>query len=1099
MFFHRLNILLKIYAIVIISSVSMTLHAAQEAIIRFDFKNGTGSTITDTHGKITATLMRGAKITEMGRYHVLDLYDSGYLDLSGDFGAAIAPLETFSISTFVRIDKAVDFSGDGYFLWSFSDVQNNTASSGRNLSFTLKDQKLIVSSAGYENASVIQKGENPVKGKWLHVAYIHNGKKGSLYVNGKQVGQNKTVDNLKTLFSAGNPAYCWIGRAPYTGQRVLPNSFVAEFEVYDRALSTEEIDAMALASSRLDSEYATGMPGDIDRLREMSDRCKDLLSSKDRTLYSPNAIYELEDLREVALTALDNGVVNAKFIDDLMSRMEHCMSVLSDKRVVEIPQTVLSPGEDYGFVHPGGLHTQSDFDRVRNLLKNGDPTVKAAWNVLKSGTYAKSGVKTYPVETVVRGGGSGENYMNACRGAAMAYQNALQWKIDGNEDNARTAVNVLMAWARGNRDVSGDTNMSLAAGLSGYQFAEAAELMRDYTGWPREEFEEFKNYMLRVWYPKSVDFLRRRHDTWRNSANANKGPRPGHYWSNWGLCNALCLMEIGVLCDDVHIYNQGLSFYKYDHVGTFADRSKEKVILNDGLTEYIGNLVPVVLPDERGPLGFLGQMQESGRDQGHALMALGLAADICKVAYSQGEDLFAYMDDRIAAGAEFTAALNYGGVEGKNLPWIDYNYSDCRTDAGKGWQMTGPNTGGLGGSRPYWDRILGYYEGVRGVKMQFSEMAANKMREQRGADAGGGFYGETSGGFDHLGFTTLMDYRPEMADIKRAPVYISGQIEHDGEMLDQTNLGGLKYDFNPGPTKAVSPTGELRLIPILPEGVDDTGLWKWNTGETTREISVKADHSYIYRVTYQADNVALSTCAFTIAVAGDCNPTPMITQISSDKGGVNESDMTVLYGSPVTLKAAASSGWTDSFFWDTNETSQSISINAVTRPHTYSNYFINQGGRLCQTDFNIKVTDCIPVIQVEGDDPIKGNGAEVKFGSDVDLTLEIPMCMEGGSWKWSTGSTERLLQLRNLSKSGIYSVEYRPFRGEPIRADFTIMIPGREIESVDEMYGDSDAEVVRTELYTVDGLRINSSSKGLVIKKSILSDGTVISEKLIIR
>jgi hypothetical protein len=115
-------------------------------------------------------------------------------------------------------------------------------------------------------------------------------------------------------------------------------------------------------------------------------------------------------------------------------------------------------------------------------------------------------------------------------------------------------------------------------------------------------------------------------------------------------------MSIGILCDDVHMYNQGLSFYKYDHVGTYKDRSAETVILNDGCNEFIGNLVPVVHADSRGPLGYLGQMQESGRDGGHAAMALGLAVDICHVAWNQGDDLFSYMDNRMAAGIEYVAA-----------------------------------------------------------------------------------------------------------------------------------------------------------------------------------------------------------------------------------------------------------------------------------------------------------------------------------------------------------------------------------------------------------------------------------------------------------
>ena len=142
---------------------------------------------------------------------------------------------------------------------------------------------------------------------------------------------------------------------------------------------------------------------------------------------------------------------------------------------------------DRGFVHPGGLHTQEDFDRVKAQIADGNTKVKQAYQKLTSSEYSQSGVQTYPTEIIVRGG-SGENYMNAARGAAMAYQNALRWKIAGTKANANAAVRILMAWANTTKAIGGDSNFALAAGLYGYQFAQAAELMRDYKGWSHEDF-----------------------------------------------------------------------------------------------------------------------------------------------------------------------------------------------------------------------------------------------------------------------------------------------------------------------------------------------------------------------------------------------------------------------------------------------------------------------------------------------------------------------------------------------------------------------------------------------------------------------------------
>ncbi|MDE5787016.1 MAG: hypothetical protein K2H79_00505, partial [Bacteroidaceae bacterium] len=119
---------------------------------------------------------------------------------------------------------------------------------------------------------------------------------------------------------------------------------------------------------------------------------------------------------------------------------------------------------DRGFTHPGGLHTQADFDRIKQQLADGHPKVTAAYEVLKKAAYAQSTAATYPAESIVRGG-SGENYINAARGATIAYQNALRWKIEGNEACARHAVSVLMAWCNTTKYVTGTSDQCLARGL----------------------------------------------------------------------------------------------------------------------------------------------------------------------------------------------------------------------------------------------------------------------------------------------------------------------------------------------------------------------------------------------------------------------------------------------------------------------------------------------------------------------------------------------------------------------------------------------------------------------------------------------------------
>ena len=540
---------------------------------------------------------------------------------------------------------------------------------------------------------------------------------------------------------------------------------------------------------------------------------------------------------------------------------------------------------DRGFIHPGGLHTQEDFDRVRLQIAENNQNVVKSFNKLKTAAYAQPSVQTYPVETIVRGGGSGENYINAARGATMAYQNALRWKIEDNEACAKAAVRILMAWARKTTSISGNSDQFLAVGLYGYQFAQAAELMRDYEGWSRDEFSEFQQWMLTLWYPKAIQFLRTRNGTWENSGKWWQAP--GHYWSNWGLCNILCVISIGILCDDVAIYNQGMSFFKYDQVGTYCDPRTEVPIKNDGLTDFLGNLVVTTYASdlETGAYGVIGQMNESGRDTGHSAMALGLAVDIAKVGWNQGDDLYAYMNHRLAAGIEYVAAQTQS-VEG--LPWVNYHYgsngyyySDSRA-----WLMTEPALGAQ--TRPYWGTVIGIYEGVKGVKMPFAEKAYRSM----GIDAGG--TGSTSGGYDHLGYSVLMNTRDEqLCPAHMVPTELSGQMEYNrpltsslipsltqekirklvnGKVTYHNELGALVNNFSTT-TSTLLPAGNtLRLIPQLPEGEEDTGLWQWNTGQQTREITVETGWSYVYRVTYTNKNNVKSQLAFFIATTDKGEP-----------------------------------------------------------------------------------------------------------------------------------------------------------------------------------------------------------------------------------
>lgn len=685
-----------------------------------------------------------------------------------------------------------------------------------------------------------------------------------------------------------------------------------------------------------------------------------------------------------------------------------------------------------GFIHPGGLHTQADFDRIKQQLADGNKKVTEAMNKLRMAEYAQPTAATYPTETIVRGG-SGENYINTCRGAAIAYQNALRWKIEDNQACAKHAVEVLMKWCNTTKNVTGSSDQFLAFGLYGYQFAQAAELMRDYEGWKPADFEKFKKWMLNIWYQGSIDFLRRHNGTWENGGKWWQAP--GHYWSNWGLCNAMCVLSIGVLCDDVFIYNQGLGAIKYDQVGTFKDPRAEGTIYSDGLTEFLGNFVVTTYPSdlETGAYGKLGQLNESGRDAGHAAMSLGLAVDIAHQIWNQGDDLFAYMDHRLAAGTEYLAAQTQS-VEG--LPWVNYHYytngfhfSDSRS-----WLMTGPAMGAQ--MRPYWGTVIGIYEGVKGVKMPFSEQAYEKM----GIDGGG--QGGTSGGYDHMGYSVLMNTRePQIAPADKVPTELKGKIEYDGKTIDNNELGAIKNTYKVDKNKALPKGKTLTLKPQLPEGEEDTGNWKWNTGETTRDITVTTDKSYAYRATYTNKNGIESQQVFTIAVNEDANPMTKVNGYITYNGEEYTDSVTVYYGETANLTLQGPDKYVvwGSYEWDNGATTNTITTAPIVRPRDFTGVYINQAGVRTPYKFHINVKYMQVQTKVNGVVKPDTTDVTVNIDDNVEIGPYVSKILPGSTFLWNTGETTPTLTFNKIKESGTYTLDYE-VNGEKGQLRYEVLV-----------------------------------------------------------
>ena len=1018
--------------------------------LHYDFENISGSTVSDASGSgYDGKLFNTAKVVEMGKYKVLDLGSgNGYLDMGENTGNLIKGLSDYSISIYYRVDKNASLSGAGYFLWTFSSLTANAATEGPYSGYRLNAQRFATTPGGYTKEVGIEKGGEANKDIWQNVVFRQQGQKGELFIDGVLSGTQTSMPLCSNIFTS-SPKYNWIGRPAFSGDTYLKNTYVADIKIFDSAITNEDIPTLAEHRSTLEYELKYGSIGDAKELAALIQECETFLNSSDLNNYASILVEDLADELVDAKIIVESNSFSQFFIDE---KTENLRAFFNKVKSTEgfVFDNIINNSYDAnkGFKHPGALHTNEDFERVKELLAKNDPKTVNAYNVLINNGYSQSDVLTWPVETIIRGGSTGQNYINAARGAAMAYQNALRYKLTGNKAHAQRAVTILNQWASVCKYVGGDTNQSLAAGLYGYQFANAAELVRDFEGWDPEDFNKFKAWILNVWYPRSIDFLRRRHDTWLNARNGYS-PRPGHYWSNWGLCNVIAVMSYGILLDDVFIYNQGVAYYKHDQCGTFNDQRSP--IINDGLTEYLGNLVPAVHDDERGPFGKLGQMQESGRDQGHALMALGLAVDICQVAWSQGDDLYSYMDNRLAAGIEYQAAINFAGIAPETTPWTEYWYHDCRTAIHNSWRMGGPNMGGAGEYRPYWDRVVGHFEGIKGVEMKYSRSAQAKLYP----DGGGGNYSQNSGGFDHLGFTSLMDYRGTVASADEVPTRIIPYVTFNGKKYQQSEVGGIKNTFEHIPTSAVDKNTTVKFEPELPEGTEDTGNWEWSTGEKTKNIEKTFEESRIITVTYTNNKGVKSRQMFSIAVNGDCRPENLDNYITVGETVINDTIFTVPSGSNVHIAAWSKSGW-GYYKWNTGDTDAAIMVNNIRKSRVYSVIYTNQGGAQTRVNFHIIVSDIIPGIT--SDQGVVTYSSEMIVAKNTTLTL-TPMIAEnlmGGEWLWSTGATTKNLELKRITKSGTYAVTYT--NGERVYSlnyNILVAVNGKTITNGDYLILDS--------------------------------------------
>lgn len=347
------------------------------------------------------------------------------------------------------------------------------------------------------------------------------------------------------------------------------------------------------------------------------------------------------------------------------------------------------------FVHPGLLHSREDLERMKRAVAERQEPIYSGYKLFiedpaSQYTYKMQG----PLEMVGRNPTVGQGVYD--NDANAAHQNAIMWAITGDTVYANKAIEILNAWSSTLKSVTG-RDAVLMAGLGPFKMVNAAEIIR-YTnaGWKDTDIRRCEAHFKEVIYPVLKDF----------APFAN---------GNWDAAAIKTVMAIGVFCDDRAMFERGLRYY-VNGCG------------NGRLTFYVINET--------------GQVQETGRDQGHTQLGIGLLAEASEIAWHQGLDLYGYANNRLLKGFEYTAKYNLGG---------DVPFEHVLDRTGK-YEHFKPSEQGRSNLRPVYEQIYDHYVNRRGLLAPFTEQAAAKLRPE----------GPGKPGADHPGYGTLFYSRQRL-------------------------------------------------------------------------------------------------------------------------------------------------------------------------------------------------------------------------------------------------------------------------------------------------------------------------------------------------
>ncbi|MCL2066000.1 MAG: hypothetical protein FWG99_00850 [Treponema sp.] len=178
-----------------------------------------------------------------------------YIDMGATASDILTAQNDFTIATYVRTNSNL-FTLVGWSnnmdsrnnLWCFSNSLTAGANAGAYIQYRATAQGYRITTQGNNNVSGITWGETLTTGKWYHIMYRQSGQWGTIYVDGVPLVTASTRVRTTDLAGLGL-IYNFIGRGSFATSNLMPNTYFADFRMYDGAVSEAQIAAMDIPAT----------------------------------------------------------------------------------------------------------------------------------------------------------------------------------------------------------------------------------------------------------------------------------------------------------------------------------------------------------------------------------------------------------------------------------------------------------------------------------------------------------------------------------------------------------------------------------------------------------------------------------------------------------------------------------------------------------------------------------------------------------------------------------------------------------------------------------------------------------------------------------